>query len=83
MDTPGAKELLGMIKRLETLAKERIALAEAGTTVPVLDDAATEMIRSVKEALADNRLAGLPTPSWSLPEETVAPTPRIQLPEEK
>ena len=28
MDTPGAKELLGMIKRLETLAKERIALAE-------------------------------------------------------
>ena len=45
MDTPGAKELLGMIKRLETLAKERIALAEAGTTVPVLDDAATEMIR--------------------------------------
>ena len=58
MDTPGAKELLGMIKRLETLAKERIALAEAGTTVPVLDDAATEMIRSVKEALADNRLAG-------------------------
>ena len=58
MDTPGAKELLGMIRRLETLAKERIALAEAGTTVPVLDDAATEMIRSVKEALADNRLAG-------------------------
>ena len=38
---------------------------------------------AVKEALADNRLAGLPTPSWSLPEETVAPTPRIQLPEEK
>ena len=38
MDTPGAKELLGMIKRLETLAKERIALAEAGTTVPVLTD---------------------------------------------
>ena len=38
----------------------------------MLDDAATEMIRSVKEALADNRLAGLPTPSWSLPEETVA-----------
>ena len=29
MDTPGAKELLGMIKRLETLAKERIALAES------------------------------------------------------
>ena len=45
MDTPGAKELLGMIKRLETLAKERIALAEAGATVPVLDDATTEMIR--------------------------------------
>ena len=49
MDTPGAKELLGMIARLETLAKERIALAEAGTTVPVLDDAATEMIRWRKE----------------------------------
>ena len=31
-----------MIKRLETLAKERIALAEAGATVPVLDDATTE-----------------------------------------
>ena len=26
MDTPGAKELLGMIKRLETLAPERITL---------------------------------------------------------
>ena len=43
MDTPGAIELLGMIKRLETLAKERIALAEAGTTV--LDDGVAETIR--------------------------------------
>ena len=45
MDTPGAKELLGMIKRLETLAKERIALAEAGATVPVLDDGFAETLR--------------------------------------
>ena len=37
-----------MIRRLETLAKERIALAGAGTTVPVLDDAATEIEASMK-----------------------------------
>jgi hypothetical protein len=49
MDTPGAKELLGMIARLETLAKERIALAEAGTTVPVLDDGVAETIRWKEE----------------------------------
>ena len=45
MDTPGAKELLGMIARLEALAKERIALVEAGATVPVLDDGFAETLR--------------------------------------
>ena len=49
MDTPGAKELLGMIARLETLAKERIALVEAGATVPVLDDGFAETLRWRKE----------------------------------
>ncbi len=49
MDTPGAKELLGMIKRLETLAKERIALVEAGAPVPVLDDGFAETLRWRKE----------------------------------
>ena len=56
MDTPGAKELLGMIKRLETLAKERIALAEAGTTVPVLDDAATETLKIIQSIAIKNGL---------------------------
>ena len=49
MDTPGAKELLGMIARLEALAKERIALVEAGATVPVLDDGFAETLRWRKE----------------------------------